>query len=627
MPFDRLSQRLKGLEDASSKGYPIRNLYRLMSQKEIWQEAYANIYSNKGALTEGVDDNTLDGMSHQRIDKLILALKEKTYKPKPVRRTYIPKGNGKLRPLSIPTGDDKLVMEVTRILLERIYEPIFSQSSHGFRPRRSCHTALSCIQKTWTGVKWFVKIDIKGFFSNMNHGMMVRLLKRKIDDRRFIKLISSMLKAGYLKDWKYHNTYSGVPQGGGVSPILSNIYLSELDRFIKELSQQFNRGKSRPVNPQYKKLSNQKYHLRKRMDTEGKSRELVTQLLMTDRKSKELPYGDPYSDEFKRLMYCRFADDFLLGVIGSKQEAREIKDSVTTFLSEKLSLQVATDKMRIESATDEIQFLSYSIKTWGREKMKKEKRGSRYITRRTTAAGIHLMVPSHKVIHFCHKYGYGDWYRTKPRHRAELLNGSDVEIISIYNAELRGLANYYQLADDVKRKLARLQYLSNYSLFKTLATKHKTKKTTILKRLRHRNEFLHRYKVGSSGKTIQVFQLKHMKKVAKTWEIDSIPNTLHLTAASSELIYRLNTGGCEYCGREDLKREVHHVRKLKDLKEKTNRKFWQQVMIARNRKTIILCTECHDLLHAGKLPDNRFNHSWGTSNTIWASRCTYFVVT
>ncbi len=148
---------------------------------EIWQEAYARIYSNKGAMTKGIDDNTLDGMSFQRIDGIIKSLKEETYQPTPVRRIYIPKRSGKLRPLGIPSGDDKLVQEVVRIILERIYEPVFLETSHGFRTGKSCHTALKQVQKMWTGTKWFIEFDIKGFFDNMKHDIMIQLLEKKID--------------------------------------------------------------------------------------------------------------------------------------------------------------------------------------------------------------------------------------------------------------------------------------------------------------------------------------------------------------------------------------------------------------------------------------------------------------
>ena len=316
---------------------------------EIWYEAYANIYSNRGAMTAGGDDDTLDGMSHRRIKRIIKSLQEGTYKPRPVRRVYIPKRNGKLRPLGIPSGTDKMVQEVCKTILERIYEPIFSDYSHGFRPKRSCHTALEQVKKLGGGTKWFIEFDIKGFFDNMDHNIMIGLLEKKIDDNRFIKIIKGMLKAGYLDDWKYHDTYSGTPQGGIISPILSNIYLNELDRYVERLIGEFYKGKIRPPNPEYRQVSKRKWGIRKKLRQQGKTPDLVKQLREAEKRQKELPSKDMFCENFKRLRYCRYADDFIIGLIGSKKEAEHTKRKVIDFLSEELGLQTAEEKTRIAS--------------------------------------------------------------------------------------------------------------------------------------------------------------------------------------------------------------------------------------------------------------------------------------
>lgn len=157
---------------------------------------------------------------------MILSLKNFSYQPNPARRTYIAKAGNpkKKRPLGVPSFNDKLLQEVIRMILESIYEDTFSIHSHGFRPKRSCHTALTEVQKRFKGVKWFVEGDIKGCFDNIDHHVLVDILRRRIKDEHFLGLIWKFLKAGYVEDWKYHNTYSGTPQGSIISPILANVY-------------------------------------------------------------------------------------------------------------------------------------------------------------------------------------------------------------------------------------------------------------------------------------------------------------------------------------------------------------------------------------------------------------------
>lgn len=214
---------------SSDRSYTFERVYRNLYNRELFLLAYQNIYTAPGNMTPGSDGKTIDAMSLSRIDKLIASLKDESYQPQPSRRTYIPKKNGKLRPLGIPSFDDKLVQECVRLLLEAIYEGRFSNQSHGFRPGRSCHTALSQIQTCFSGVKWFVEGDIKGFFDNIDHNIMVEILAERIHDQKFLRLIRKFLRAGYLEDWTFHNTYSGTPQGGIISPILANIYLDKLD--------------------------------------------------------------------------------------------------------------------------------------------------------------------------------------------------------------------------------------------------------------------------------------------------------------------------------------------------------------------------------------------------------------
>lgn len=246
-----LEKRLKAIQHISNNGGRIEDLFKLMRQhQDLWWFAYSQVHSSKGAMTQGVNRNTIDGFAEDRITHLIQLLEKRNYRFQPVRRAYIPKANGKMRPLGIITGDDKLVQGVCKILLEAIYEPIFSNRSFGFRKKRSCHTALEHI-RSWSGCKWFIEFDIQGFFDEIDRKVLIQILEKRIDDPKFIRIIRKMLEAGYMEDWKYHRTYSGTPQGSGISPILGNIVLHELDTYIEEYIQRFNQGRQRRRNPAY----------------------------------------------------------------------------------------------------------------------------------------------------------------------------------------------------------------------------------------------------------------------------------------------------------------------------------------------------------------------------------------
>jgi retron-type reverse transcriptase len=159
-----IQRRIETLPALSRAGKRINGLHRLMRSPYLFERAYSRVARNKGALTPGIDGETFDGTTLAKLARLARRVAEGTYRPRPVRRVYIPKASGKLRPLGIPTVEDRLVQEVVRTLLEAIYEPVFSQHSHGFRPGRSCHTALDEIRNTWTGCKWLIEVDVRGFF-------------------------------------------------------------------------------------------------------------------------------------------------------------------------------------------------------------------------------------------------------------------------------------------------------------------------------------------------------------------------------------------------------------------------------------------------------------------------------
>ena len=406
------------LRERGRRGLPCDELYRQMFNFELYLLAYGRIYANHGAMTPGASAETADGMSEGKIRQIIEAMRHERYRFSPVRRTFIPKKNGKLRPLGLPSWSDKLVGEVVRLILEAYYEPHFSDRSHGFRPRRGCHTALREVEKTWTGTTWFIEGDISDCFGSLDHEIMVRILSEKIRDNRFLRLIRNMLKAGYLEDWEYHDTLSGAPQGGVVSPVLSNIYLSKLDAFVETvLIPQYTRGERRARNPEYKRLDNRHAHARKKGDRH-EARECLRQM-------HALPSGDPSDPGYRRLRYTRYADDHLLGFTGPKAEAEKIKDRLARFLRDELALDLNADKTLVTHArTRTARYLGYEIIVQHADT--KITRG-----RRAVNGVVTLRVPSDVI-----KAKRAPYRRHgKPWHRPALqnldLSGVDLEIYHV----------------------------------------------------------------------------------------------------------------------------------------------------------------------------------------------------
>jgi len=603
----------------SRKGRRVNGLFRLLTNPEVlWKQAYANIYSNKGAVTKGVNKNTLDGFSEERVNHLIRMLVERQYCPKPVRRTYIPKKNGKLRPLGIPTGDDKLVQEVVRILLEQIYEPVFSENSHGFRPGKSCHTALRQVSNTWSGIKWIIEFDIKGFFDNINHPKLIELLEKKIDDKRIISLVRKMLKAGYAEDWKYNPTWSGTPQGGVISPILANIYLHELDMFIQDMMNHFNKGKARKRNPEYVGLHTQMYCTNLKIQRlkngwkrgtppENAHKELLRKRREIQRLMHKTPSADQFDQEYRRLRYVRYADDFIIGVTGTRKEAELVMEKVKEYIENILLLEISDDKICIKKAKTGVRFLGYDIKTYTGKKTLNVKSGRGTCVMRTIAERIQLHVPAEKVFQYASKKGYGNMSLFRPTSRPSLLQRSDAEILLTYNAEMRGFANYYALAQGYKTSLSKLIGLAQLSLFATLSHKHKSTIAKIAKRMKIPNQSGYELRTTINGiphKSYKLFKLSdHRPPSFVSHDVDLPWSTNRYTLSRTELIQRVNANSCEYCGKTGGYMEVHHIRALKDILGK--KQLWQRMMSLMSRKTMILCIDCHKELHSRGLPDWR----------------------
>lgn len=369
MQADTALKRLETLGVLSRTGKRVNGVFRLLLSRSLWETALDRIQKNWGAKTPGVDGVAVTDLGTIEIDAAIQQLRDGCYRPVPVRRVYIPKANGKLRPLGIPTAMDRLVQEVVRVILNEIYEPVFLDHSHGFRQGRSCHTALDHVRKTWKGVKWLVEVDVKGYFDNISHECLLKLLERRIDDGRFIALIAKMLRAGYLEQLRFHNTYSGTPQGGIVSPLLANVYLHELDIYVTKLVEDFNTGKQRRRNPDYRHLQRRSEYARKRVKelraegNDDKAQPWMKRARGVAAEMRKLPSTDPFDPNFRRLRYVRYADDFLMGVIGNRAEAKEIMEKVEAFLANALMLQTSPEKSGVREAKRGAQFLGYNVRT------------------------------------------------------------------------------------------------------------------------------------------------------------------------------------------------------------------------------------------------------------------------
>lgn len=592
---------------ATNVNYHYQRLYRNLYNPEFYLLAYQRIQAKQGNMTAGADGKTIDGMGMKRIKNLIEKLKDYSYQPKPAQRTYIPKANGKMRPLGIPSFDDKLVQEVVRLILESIYEPTFCNTSHGFRPKRSCHTALQHIKRNYTGVKWFVEGDIKGCFDNIDHHVLVQILRRRIADEHFIGLIWKFLKAGYMENWVYHNTYSGTPQGSLISPILANIYLNELDMFMAKYARTFNRGAKRQINPVYQKqraVRNGKKEWLKRNEnkiSEEKRREVTAQIQEINQYLRTIPYGDQMDSEYKRVVYVRYADDFLIGVIGSKADAKQVKADVGMFISKNLHLEMSAEKTLITHGNDFAHFLGYEITASSEQNSTRVKTG---YTKRSYTGRIKLYVPKEKWLNRLLSYGALKinvvegkevW---EPTRRPGLMRLDDIEILNQYNAEVRGLYNYYRLAHNVS-VLNSFLYVMKFSMYKTFAGKYRTSMRKIIRRYSHDGNFTVSYPSKKGTKSVVFYNqgMRHNDKVAVAENPDVIGRASENRYYTS-LIDRLKGNTCEWCKTETKDIEIHHVRKLKDLSDKAE---WERHMIARKRKTMALCHSCHVKLHNGKL--------------------------
>ena len=587
--LDRISQNSR-----NNKEEVFTRLYRYLLRPDMYYIAYQNLYSNKGAATKGINADTADGFSEEKINKIIKELSSEMYTPLPARREYIPKkrNHTKKRPLGIPTFTDKLVQEVLRMILEAVYEPVFSNHSHGFRPNRSCHTALKAIKNEFTGATWFVEGDIKGCFDNIDHHVLVEIISRKIKDARFIKLIWKFLKAGYMENWQYHTTYSGCPQGGIISPLLANIYLNELDRYAEKLAKDFFVPRTQNFTDEYQELLSLRKkimrHLEKYQGTEKVA--ALKQVKEINRQIRKTPCR---ARTDKVMKYVRYADDFIIAVKGDKEDCELIKRKLSEFIDQTLKMELSEEKTLITHSNQYARFLGYDVRVM--RDMSVATKGK--YTRRSRNYKVELCIPfADKIIPFLFDKQAIEQCRNgelRPAARKMLYRCTDFEIVSTFNSEVRGICNYYALASNYN-KLEYFAYLMEYSCLKTLAGKHDSTTHKIIQANQDGNgRWAIPYQTKQGQRLLHFADYQKCKdKVLADDKIIDI--AIHNSYNRTTLEKRLSAKVCELCGKSNVPLEIHHVNKVKNLKGK---RLWEIIMIAKRRKTIAVCKNCHHKIH------------------------------
>lgn len=577
--------------------YKLENVYRLLYNKNLFYTALDQIYSNKGADTVGMDNDTIDGVSDKKLDNIIESLKNESYKPKAVRRTYIPKKNGKQRPLGIPSFSDKLVQKVMTMILESIYEPIFKETSHGFRPSKGCHTAIMKVKEEWTGVTWVVEGDIKGFFDNVNHDVLINILRKKIRDERFLNLVRKFLKAGYIEDGIKYNTYGGTPQGGIISPILANIYLHEWDCFMENKIKQFNKGTKRRPHPQYQIWMSR---FRKARDKYKKTNDIQYKIKMENalKERSKYPSLDFFDEDFKRMKYVRYADDWMIGIIGTNQDADKIKELAIKWFKENLDLELSDEKTHVTNIEKGVKFLGYEIYKL------------RSMDRKSINGKLQLRVDPHKAWDLLNSYKMVDYekkfnrkdgvqFGRKGKPIGRIMHMDELEIILYYNTILRGFYNYYKLARNISTVMSRIYYTWRDSWELTMGGKLKLTKAQVRKSHTINGKLCVSYK-NNKGEVKTVYLLENSFKVEKKPTIGiegEYADICYLYYAKTSLIKRMQAKTCEICGATNIALQGHHVNRLKDLKHRKWLSPIEQRIAQRNRKVIWVCEQCHDEIH------------------------------
>ena len=570
------------LRERGRRGLPLEELYRQMFNPALYLLAWGRVYSNTGAMTPGVTAETASGMSVAKIKKIIGDMRAERYRFAPVRRVTIPKKSGGRRPLGMPTWSDKLVGEVMRLLLEAYYEPRFSDQSHGFRPGRGCHTALTEIDHTWKGTTWFIEADVRDCFGSLDHEVMLGILAEDIHDGRFLELVRRMLKSGYLEDWKYGATYSGAPQGGVLSPLLSNVYLNRLDRWVADtLIPQHTKGARRARNNEHARLSRAISAAWRRGDRDEHRR--------LSRLRRRVSSVQPMDPGYRRLRYSRYADDHLLGFTGPKSEAEGIKAQLAGFLSRELRLELSGPKTLITHArSGRARYLGYDITV-------NAGASGPALRDRALSGHISLRVPPEVVR--ANKARYMS--KGKPAATSYMVSDDDYTIVGAYGARYRGIVEYYKLAVNM-RDLRGLRWVMETSMLKTLAAKHRTTvtktaakhKAVVLTPRGPRRCFEAVLDRGAKEPLIARFGETPLWRDRAGKVGDIKPG--NVVYRFRQVVPRLLARVCELCGSRDEDLIAYQVKNLAAIDRVSRREHPAHAwMRGHRRKTLMVCASCY----------------------------------
>ena len=575
------------------------NVYkRILLDPDILETAYNKISKNMGALTPGTDKITLDGTSRKSLEKISLELKSHAYEFKPARREYIPKANGKLRPLGIPSPRDKIVQQAMVMILEAVFEKHFLESSHGFRPNKGCHTALKQVSR-WSGVSWFIEGDIKSYFDTIDHHILANFIKTKIHDQQFLELYWKAVRAGYVesKSGKKIDSTVGTPQGSIVSPILANIYLHRLDLLMNKIrteSQQS--GKTSKPNKRYIKLHSRAHTLYKRMRrTENHNQKDKEELRKVIAERGKLP--STVRAEGYRVYYVRYADDFLVGITGTRAKANQIRQTIGNFLEKELKLTMSEDKTKLTEATNKLSkahFLGTEIyrnqsRTYDQKSVRKYYAAKeRKFVGRIGNSKISLLIPIRRVVIRLEEQNMcriDDWNQGKivPTAKTAWINLEPQKIVDKYNMVLLGYRNFYSFADN-RNRMQLIQFIIQHSCAKTLGRKLSLKTRALVFK-----KYGTRLAVTKGDKALKLLKSHKRTGVFKVNPPDPLEAVYYSLRSNSPL-----NKSCFICdSTEDI--EIHHIRKLQG----KTRGNMIDVMKALNRKQIPVCHTCITNIHRG----------------------------